>query len=96
MITREMIQNGFDNGSISIEDEFGGCISLCCRIADNAFYFASMEDVQVTFIGYNDHAPHCEAFAYRNEGKWYWSLDDSDVNVEITAWKHNCEPYDGK
>ena len=20
-----------------------------------------MEDVQVTFIGYNDHAPHCEA-----------------------------------
>ena len=44
MITREMIQNGFDNGSISIEDEFGGCISLCCRIADNAFYFAGMED----------------------------------------------------
>ena len=44
MITREMIQNGFDNGSISIEDEFGGCISLCCRIADNAFYFSSIED----------------------------------------------------
>ena len=34
--------------------------------------------------------------AYRNEGEWYWSLDDSYVNVEITAWKHNCEPYDGK
>ena len=52
-----------------------------------------MEDVQVTFIGYNDHVPHCEAFAYRNEGKWYWSLDDCEVNVEITAWKKNCEPY---
>ena len=48
MITREMIQNGFDNGSISIEDEFGGCISLCCRIADNAFYFAGMEDGDLT------------------------------------------------
>ena len=48
MITREMIQNGFGNGSISIEDEFGGCISLCCRIADNAFYFAGMEDGDLT------------------------------------------------
>ena len=52
-----------------------------------------MEDVQVTFIGYNDHAPHCEAFAYRNDEKWYWSLDDCEVNVEITAWKKKCEPY---
>ena len=51
------------------------------------------EDVQVTFIGYNDHAPHCEAFAYRNEGDWYWSLNDTEVKVEITAWKKNCEPY---
>lgn len=48
-----------------------------------------MEDVQVTFIGYNDHAPHCEAFAYRNDEKWYWSLDDCEVKVEITAWKKN-------
>ena len=52
-----------------------------------------MEDVQVTFIGYNDHAPHCEAFAYRNDEKRYWSLDDYEVKVEITAWKYNCEPY---
>lgn len=48
MITREMIQNGFDNGNISIEDKFGGCINLCCRIADNAFYFAGMEDEDLT------------------------------------------------
>ena len=59
----------------------------------SGLYPDDMEDVQVTFIGYNDYAPHCDAFAYRNEGKWYWSLDDSYVNVEITAWKHNCEPY---
>ena len=52
-----------------------------------------MEDVQVTFIGYNDHAPHCEAFAYRNDEEWYWSLDDCEVRVEITAWKKKCEPY---
>lgn len=37
--------------------------------------------------------PHCEAFAYRNDEKWYWSLDDCEVKVEITAWKKKCEPY---
>ena len=51
------------------------------------------KDVQVTFIGYNDRKPHCEAFAYRNDGNWYWSLDDAPVKVEITAWKYSCEPY---
>lgn len=53
----------------------------------------NMEDVQVTFIGYNDHAPHSEAFAYRNNEEWYWSLNDCEVRVEITAWKKKCEPY---
>lgn len=52
-----------------------------------------LEDVQVTFIGYNDHVPHCEAFAYRNDEGWHWSCDDSEVKVEITAWKKSCEPY---
>ena len=51
------------------------------------------KDVQVTFIGYNDHEPHCGAFAYRNDEDWYWSLDDAPVKVEITAWKYSCEPY---
>lgn len=51
------------------------------------------KDVQVTFIGYNDHAPHCEGFAFRYEGNWYWTLDEREVKVEITAWKENCEPY---
>ena len=44
MITREMIKNGFENNLISIEDEYNGCISLCCRIGDEAFYFVGMED----------------------------------------------------
>jgi hypothetical protein len=48
MITREMIQNGFDNGDISIEDAFESCISLCCRIGDAAFYFVGMEDEDLT------------------------------------------------
>lgn len=61
----------------------------------SGLYPDDMEDVQVTFIGYNDHMPHCEAFAYRNEGVWYWSLDDTRVTVKITAWKINCEPYNG-
>ncbi len=52
-----------------------------------------MVDVQVTFIGAADRFPHCEAFAYRNEGQWYWSLDDEKVSVEITAWKQKCDPY---
>lgn len=50
-------------------------------------------DVQVTFIGYHDHKPHCEAFAYRKNNKWYWSLDANVVKVKITAWRYNCEPY---
>ena len=52
------------------------------------------EYVQVTFIGYNDGLPHCEAFAYRCEGKWYWALDDMNVRVQITAWKYMCKPYE--
>ena len=34
-----MIRNGFQNSLISVEDEFGGCDGLCCRIGSNAFYF---------------------------------------------------------
>lgn len=59
----------------------------------SGLYPGDMEDVQITFIGYHDKKPHCEAFAYRNEGVWYWSLDDMEVNVEITAWKPMCVPY---
>lgn len=60
---------------------------------NSGLYPDDMEDVQVTFIGYNDHEPYCEAFAYRNEGEWFWLMDDGKVRVEITAWKCNCEPY---
>ena len=48
MITREMIQNGFNNGSVSIEDYFAGCTSLCCRIADTAFYFVDPTEADLT------------------------------------------------
>lgn len=43
MITREMIENGFKTGRISIENEYAGCMEICCRIGDNAFYFLDSE-----------------------------------------------------
>lgn len=48
VITKEMIKNGFKNKCISIEYEYAGCIGLCCRIGDNAFYFARTEDEHLT------------------------------------------------
>lgn len=51
------------------------------------------EHVQVTYIGFNDKKPYCNEFAYRKDGKWYWSSDDGNVLVDITAWKYNCKPY---
>lgn len=48
MITREMIKKGFESGTVSIEEEYAGCISICCRIGDNAFYFLGSEDDDLT------------------------------------------------
>lgn len=52
MITKEMIKTGFDNNLISIEEEYGGCISLCCRIGQNAFYFIGLEDSDLSVEDY--------------------------------------------
>lgn len=55
-----------------------------------------LTDVQVTYLGYNDHLPYCNAFAYLNDdGDWFWSHDDGEVIVKIIAWKPMCEPYKG-
>lgn len=48
MITREMIENGFKTGRISIEEEYGGCMGICCKIGDMAFYFVGSEDSNLT------------------------------------------------
>lgn len=48
MITRDMIKNGFENGTISIEEEYSGCLGICCKIGDNAFYFLGSEDDNIT------------------------------------------------
>lgn len=53
------------------------------------------EIVQVTYIGCTDGKPYCDCFAHRKRGYWLWSLDDTDVEVEITAWRHPGEPYLG-
>ena len=62
----------------------------------SGMYPADNENVQVTFLGYEDGKPYCDAFAYRKSGKWLWSIDGMNVKVTITAWKANCEPYMGK
>ena len=55
-----------------------------------------MEDVQVTYLGYYNEKPYCDAFAYIENGIWYWSADNEKVRVKITAWKKNCEPYNAE
>ena len=52
MITKEMIRKGFERNIISIENEYFGCINICCRIGDNAFYFVGMEDENLTVEEY--------------------------------------------
>ena len=48
MITREMIKKGFENGIISIENDYAGCLGICCKIGYNAFYFLDSEDGSIT------------------------------------------------
>ena len=55
-----------------------------------------MEDVQVTYLGYYNEKPYCDAFAYIENGIWDWSVDNEKVRVKITAWKKNCEPYNAE
>lgn len=60
MITKEMIENGFKNNLISLENEFAGCTSLCCRIGDNAFYFAGYTDGNMTVDEYKNQYTESE------------------------------------
>lgn len=48
MITKEMIKKGFENGIISIENDYAGCMGICCKIGDNAFYFLGSKDDSIT------------------------------------------------
>lgn len=48
MITRDMIKNGFENGTISIEEKYSECIGICCKIGEMAFYFLGLEDENIT------------------------------------------------
>lgn len=57
MITRKMIKKGFENEIISIEDDYAGCMGICCKIGDNAFYFRvhKMTISQKKSIGNHTH-----------------------------------------
>jgi hypothetical protein len=43
MITKKTIKAGLKNNLITLENEYAGCIGLCCRIGASAFYFGSPE-----------------------------------------------------
>lgn len=49
--------------------------------------------VQVTYLGFHDKKPYCDAAAYLCDGEWLWSLDESRVDVEVVAWKEFSTPY---
>lgn len=52
MITKEMISNGLKDGLVSIEDSWGGCLGICCKIGDMSFYFAGMEGTDLSLDEY--------------------------------------------
>lgn len=43
-----MIKNGFEKEIISIENDYAGCLGICCRIGDNAFYFLGNREEPLT------------------------------------------------
>ena len=55
-------------------------------------------DVLVTYLGYTDKKPYSDDVAKWSlelngyNGGWLWSLDDSDVEVEITHWQPLPQP----
>lgn len=48
MITKKMIKDGFEKHLISIENEWNGCVGLCCKIGNEAFYFTGNENANLT------------------------------------------------
>lgn len=54
------------------------------------------EIVQVTYLGFSDEKPYCEAFAYLEDGDWYWCSSETSVIDIITAWKPKCKAYEEK
>lgn len=54
------------------------------------------EVVQVTYLDIFSLKPNCDMFAYLTEdGFWFNAYNDQALDICITAWKRNCEPYDG-
>lgn len=44
MITKKILRIGFVKGAISIENSYGPCNDVCCRIGNHAFYFFDNEE----------------------------------------------------
>lgn len=61
------------------------------------FFPEDYEVVQTTYLGYYDKKPRCDSLAYRSNGVWYCADSNCfEVEVEIIAWKHLCDPYQPK
>ena len=50
----------------------------------------------MTYLGFSDEKPCCEAFAFRKNGDWYWYSKGTRITVKITAWKPKCKAYEEK
>lgn len=100
MITRDMIKNGFENGIISIEDDYAGCIGICCKIGDNAFYFLGSEDDNITKDEYwksytlNMTIDMIFDILKDSESAERNGLDDWGIAVVPDGGIYDCDPND--
>ena len=97
MITKEMIRNGFKENLISLENEYGGCIGLCCRIGNEAFYFAKGNDCYLTVEKYKNKYTKCEIIDFIHaaikdvESAEEFGLDCAELEyykMILTQWKN--------
>lgn len=50
-------------------------------------------DVQITYVDPFQGKSYCNAFAYFQDGDWYWTGARKKVLGQITAWRSNDDPY---
>lgn len=55
------------------------------------------ESVQITFKAFGTKDVFlCDQFAYYKRGDWYYAYTTDKADIEIIAWKKNCNPYTPK
>ena len=91
-ITKNMISMGMDTGIVSLEDSYAGditaCNTLCCKIGNNAFYFAASEDEDLTKEQYEETYNKQEIVE-----QLYEMLKDRDTAISYGIYKFEYEYY---